>query len=58
MRLEEKTVKKNQAKKKLTATEKEKLITELTKQMKDASRRLEFEQAAFIRDKIKEIRES
>ena len=55
---EEKTVKKNQAKKKLTATEKEKLITELTKQMKDASRRLEFEQAAFIRDKIKEIRES
>jgi len=55
---EEKTVKKNQAKKKLTVTEKEKLITELTKQMKDASRRLEFEQAAFIRDKIKEIRES
>ena len=33
------------------------LIAELTKQMKDASRRLEFEQAAFIRDRIKEIRE-
>ena len=46
-----------QAKKKLTAAEKEKLINELTKQMKDASRRLEFEQAAFIRDRIKEIRE-
>ena len=44
-------------KKKLSATEKEKLIAELTKQMKDASRRLEFEQAAFIRDRIKEIRE-
>ena len=42
---------------KLTAAAREKLITELTKQMKDASRRLEFEQAAFIRDKIKEIRE-
>ncbi len=45
------------AKSKMTATEKEKLINELTKQMKDASRRLEFEQAAYIRDRIKEIRE-
>ena len=45
-------------KKKLTAAEKEKMINELTKQMKDASRRLEFEQAAFIRDRIKELRES
>ena len=43
--------------KKLSAAEKEKLITELTKQMREASRRLEFEQAAFIRDRIKEIRE-
>ena len=51
------SVKKQKTKKQLTASEKEKLITELTKQMKDASRRLEFEQAAFIRDKIKEIRE-
>ena len=50
-------LKKAKTKKKLTATEKEKLIAELTKQMKDASRRLEFEQAAFIRDRIKEIRE-
>ncbi len=56
-RADEKTEKKKQAKKKLSASEKEKLITELTKQMKDASRRLEFEQAAFIRDRIKEIRE-
>ena len=52
-----KSEKTKQAKKKLTAAEKEKLINELTKQMKDASRRLEFEQAAFIRDRIKEIRE-
>ena len=48
---------KAKATKKLSAAEKEKLIAELTKQMKDASRRLEFEQAAFIRDRIKEIRE-
>jgi len=41
---------------KLTRKEKERLIDELTKQMKEASKRLEFEQAAFIRDKIKEIR--
>ncbi|MGN1089804.1 MAG: chromosome segregation protein SMC [Huintestinicola sp.] len=34
----------------------EKLIDELTKQMREASRRLEFEQAAFIRDRIKELR--
>ena len=43
--------------KKLTVGEKEKLIVELTKQMKDASRRLEFEQAAYIRDQIKKLRE-
>ncbi len=54
---ENKTENKVKAGKKLSASEKEKLIAELTKQMKDASRRLEFEQAAFIRDRIKEIRE-
>ena len=42
--------------KKLTRREKEKLIEELTKQMKDASKRLEFEQAAYLRDRIKELR--
>ncbi len=52
-----KAQKKKSEKKKLSASEKEKLINELTKQMKDASRRLEFEQAAYIRDRIKEIRE-
>lgn len=43
--------------KKLTRLEKDRLIAELTKQMRDAAKNLEFEQAAFIRDKIKELRE-
>ena len=43
--------------KKLGKLEKERLIAELTKQMRDAAKNLEFEQAAFIRDKIKELRE-
>jgi len=43
---------------KLSKKDKEALIERMTKEMKDAARRLEFEQAAFLRDKIKEIRES
>ena len=55
---DEKKGKKEKSKaKKLSASEKEKLILELTKQMKEASRRLEFEQAAYIRDEIKKLRE-
>ena len=42
---------------KLTKTEREKLIAELTVEMKRASQKLEFEQAAFLRDKIKALRE-
>ncbi len=42
--------------KKLTRLERERMIEELTKQMKAASAKLEFEQAAFIRDRIKELR--
>ncbi|MBR2926465.1 MAG: excinuclease ABC subunit UvrB [Clostridia bacterium] len=42
---------------KLSATEKEKLIARMTVEMKDAARRLEFEQAAFLRDEIKKLRE-
>ena len=42
--------------KKLTRLEKERLIEQLTKQMKEASAKLEFEQAAYIRDRIKELR--
>ncbi len=42
--------------KKMTRKEKDALIEKLTKEMKEAARRLEFEQAAFLRDKIKKLR--
>ena len=42
--------------KKLSRLEKEKMIEKLTAEMKDAAKRLEFEQAAYIRDRIKELR--
>ena len=42
---------------KLTATEREKMIAELTREMKSAAAKLEFEQAAYLRDRIKRIRE-
>jgi protein-arginine kinase activator protein McsA len=32
------------------------MIEQLTAEMRDAAKRLEFEQAAFIRDRIKELR--
>ena len=38
--------------------EREKLIAELTKEMKEAAKMLEYEHAAFLRDKIKELKES
>ena len=41
---------------KMTKKEKDELIDKLTKEMKDAARQLEFEKAAFLRDKIAEIR--
>ena len=41
---------------KLTKLEREKLIDKLTAEMKEASRMLEFEKAAFLRDRIKELR--
>ena len=41
---------------KMTKKEKEQLIEKLTKEMKEAARHLEFEKAAFLRDKIAEIR--
>ena len=44
-------------KEKLTAAQRSKLIDTLTAEMKDAAKRLEFEQAAFLRDKIKQLRE-
>ena len=42
---------------KLSAAERRKLIDTLTAEMRDAAKRLEFEQAAFLRDRIKELRE-
>ena len=42
---------------KLTATEREKMIAELTREMKSAAAKLEFEQAAYLRDRIRQIRE-
>ena len=42
--------------KKMTAKERDRLIEEWTKQMKLAAKNLEFEQAAYIRDKIAELR--
>ena len=41
---------------KMSAQDKEKLIAELTKEMRSASAKLEFEKAAYLRDRIKELR--
>ena len=41
---------------KLNKAEKEKLIEELTKEMRSASAKLEFEKAAYLRDQIKELK--
>ncbi len=42
---------------KLTESQREKRIAELTAEMREAARRLEFEQAAFLRDEIKKLKE-
>ena len=42
--------------KKLTRLEREKLIENLTAEMKEAARTLEFEKAAYLRDKIRELK--
>jgi excinuclease ABC subunit B len=42
--------------KKLPRIEREKMIEKLTREMREAAKLLEFEQAAFLRDKIKELR--
>ncbi len=44
-------------KKKLTASEREKLIEQYTREMKEAARSLEFEKAAYLRDEIKKLRD-
>ena len=53
---EEKVTKKKNNTAKMSKKEKEALIEKLTKEMKEAARHLEFEKAAFLRDKISEIR--
>ena len=42
--------------KKMTAKDREKLIEELTQRMKESAKRLEFEAAARLRDRIMELR--
>ena len=42
--------------KKLTRLEREKRIEELTAEMREAARTLEFEKAAYLRDRIRELR--
>ena len=42
--------------KKLTRLEKERMIEKLTAEMREAARTLEFEKAAYLRDKIKELK--
>lgn len=42
--------------KKLSAKDKQQLIEKLTAEMKNAAKMLEFEHAAYLRDKIKELR--
>ncbi len=45
----------NIANKKLTKSEREKLVASLTAQMKQAAKMLEFEHAAYLRDKIQKL---
>ncbi|MBE6641829.1 MAG: excinuclease ABC subunit UvrB [Ruminococcaceae bacterium] len=49
--------KKPAAKKKLSASERENLIRELTAEMRRCASQLEFERAAYLRDRIKKLRE-
>ena len=42
----------------MSASEKQHLIDKLTVEMKNAAKLLEFEHAAYLRDKIQELRES
>ena len=42
--------------KRMSAKEREKLIEQLTREMKSAAKMLEFEHAAYLRDKIKNLK--
>ena len=54
---DDKSRKGKEKKTKLTAKEREKVIESMTREMKEAARRLDFEKAAYLRDEIKRIRE-
>ena len=45
------------SKKRMSKKEREALIVSLTREMKEAAKMLEFEHAAYLRDKIKELKE-
>lgn len=47
---------KKKPKSKMTKAEREKMIEQLTKEMKAAAKLLEFEHAAYLRDKIKQLK--
>ena len=47
---------KPEAEKKLTKLQKAKLIEELTQEMREAAKALEFEKAAYLRDKIRDLK--
>jgi excinuclease ABC subunit B len=47
---------KPEKKKKLTKLERERKIETLTAEMREAARMLEFEKAAFLRDRIRELK--
>ena len=42
----------------MSKAEKEKLIEKLTREMKEAAKILDFEHAAFVRDRIEKLRNS
>ena len=47
---------KNEKTKKLTKLERDRMIETLTSEMREAARMLEFEKAAYLRDKIRELK--
>ena len=49
---------KGEKKQKLSPKDKDKLIEQLSAEMRSAASKLEFEKAAFLRDKIKELRQT
>ena len=46
---------KEKRRRKLSKTEKERMIAQLTREMKDAGKLLEFEHAAYLRDRIRQL---